>query len=144
MEFTLPMVQTSESLMPMGGPHLGGTGPHLTSLHLPSCQSPLYLSSRKGTTETAVQLVKDAAGRSCGPGGSLGPYIRDRDHMERLRAAAQQLRNSKLGEVIAAGQWVGGRGKGKQHCTLGRMASEVGEWIQGCAKWDEADASFSS
>lgn len=66
-------------------------------VHIPQS----LLSSRKGTTETAAQLVKEAASKAQGTG--MSPYVRDRAHQDRLRAAAHRLQNSKLAELIASG-----------------------------------------
>ena len=58
----------------------------------------VFCSSRRGTSDTALQLVKDA-GRS----GRGSPYVRDAQQAARLAAAAGGLRDTSLRECLAAG-----------------------------------------
>lgn len=61
----------------------------------------VFCSSRKGTSETAVHVAKEA-GKQAAP-GRPSALVRDAAQQARLAAAAAQLRNTQLRECLLAG-----------------------------------------
>jgi ATP-dependent DNA helicase HFM1/MER3 len=61
----------------------------------------IFCSSRKGTSETAAHLAREAGKHAGRSGGST--FVRDAGQAARLAAAAAGLKNGQLIDCIAAG-----------------------------------------
>lgn len=66
----------------------------------------VFCSSRKGTTETAAHLAREAARAADGGGphrGTGSSFVRDAAQAARLAAGAARLKDGALRECLAAG-----------------------------------------